>query len=54
VFIIVRPTDAGYYIVAPEETADTRKIAVLRDRLLCSVAKTLYAARGDNRIRSGN
>jgi LysR family transcriptional regulator, glycine cleavage system transcriptional activator len=38
-FDVVLPTDAGYYIVAPEETADTRKIALFRDWLLRSVAR---------------
>jgi LysR family transcriptional regulator, glycine cleavage system transcriptional activator len=36
-FDVVLPADAGYYIVAPEETADTRKIALFRDWLLRSV-----------------
>jgi LysR family transcriptional regulator, glycine cleavage system transcriptional activator len=30
-FDIVVPADAGYYVVAPEETADTKKIALFRD-----------------------
>jgi LysR family transcriptional regulator, glycine cleavage system transcriptional activator len=38
-FDIVLPANAGYYIVAPEETADTRKIALFRDWLLRSVAE---------------
>jgi LysR family transcriptional regulator, glycine cleavage system transcriptional activator len=38
-FDVVLPADAGYYIVAPEETADTRKIALFRDWLTRSVAE---------------
>jgi LysR family glycine cleavage system transcriptional activator len=38
-FDVVLPADAGYYIVAPEETADTTKIALFRDWLVRSVAK---------------
>jgi LysR family transcriptional regulator, glycine cleavage system transcriptional activator len=38
-FDLVLPADAGYYIVAPEETADTKKIALFRDWLVRSVAK---------------
>jgi LysR family transcriptional regulator, glycine cleavage system transcriptional activator len=38
-FELVLPADAGYYIVAPEETANTKKIALFRDWLLRSVAK---------------
>ena len=30
------PQDAGYYVVAPETTADTPKIALFRDWLLAS------------------
>ncbi len=37
-FDVVLPADAGYYIVSPEETADTPKIALFRDWLLRSVA----------------
>ena len=37
-FNVVLPTDAGYYIVAPEATADTPKIALFRDWLIGSVA----------------
>ena len=37
-FDLVLPSDAGYYIVAPEETADTKKIALFRDWLLRSAA----------------
>jgi LysR family transcriptional regulator, glycine cleavage system transcriptional activator len=36
-FNVVLPTDAGYYIVAPETTADTPKIALFRDWLIGSV-----------------
>ena len=36
-FDVVLPADAGFYIVAPEETADTPKIALFRDWLLASV-----------------
>jgi LysR family glycine cleavage system transcriptional activator len=39
-FDVVLPTDAGYYIVAPEETADLPKIALFRDWLIQSVTKT--------------
>jgi LysR family glycine cleavage system transcriptional activator len=37
-FSVVLPTDAGYYIVAPEVTADMPKIALFRDWLIGSVA----------------
>jgi LysR family transcriptional regulator, glycine cleavage system transcriptional activator len=37
-FDVVLPADAGFYIVAPEETADTPKIALFRDWLIASVA----------------
>jgi LysR family transcriptional regulator, glycine cleavage system transcriptional activator len=36
-FDLVLPADAGFYIVAPEDTADTPKIALFRDWLLASV-----------------
>lgn len=36
-FSVVLPADAGYYVVAPEETADTPKIALFRQWLLSSV-----------------
>ena len=39
-FDVVLPTDAGYYIVAPEETADLPKIALFRDWLIQSVTMT--------------
>jgi LysR family glycine cleavage system transcriptional activator len=35
-FDVRLPTDAGYYIVAPEQTADTPKIALFRDWLIAS------------------
>ncbi|HUB94470.1 MAG TPA: transcriptional regulator GcvA [Stellaceae bacterium] len=38
-FDLVLPADAGYYVVAPEETADTAKIARFRDWLVRSVAQ---------------
>lgn len=37
-FDVVLPSDAGYYIVAPEATADTPRIALFRDWLINSVA----------------
>jgi LysR family transcriptional regulator, glycine cleavage system transcriptional activator len=37
-FDLVLPADAGFYVVAPEETADTPKIALFRDWLMRSVA----------------
>jgi LysR family glycine cleavage system transcriptional activator len=36
-FDVVLPADAGFYIVAPEETADTPKIALFHDWLIASV-----------------
>ena len=44
-FDVVLPADAGFYIVAPEETADTTKIALFRDWLARSVAKGSAHAR---------
>jgi LysR family transcriptional regulator, glycine cleavage system transcriptional activator len=38
-FDVLLPADAGYYIVTPEETADTGKIALFRDWLLRAAAK---------------
>jgi LysR family glycine cleavage system transcriptional activator len=35
-FDMVLPADAGYYVVAPEATADTPKIALFRDWLIAS------------------
>jgi LysR family glycine cleavage system transcriptional activator len=43
-FDVVLPADAGYYIVAPEETADSTKIALFRDWLARSIAKGSEAA----------
>jgi LysR family glycine cleavage system transcriptional activator len=37
-FDLVLPADAGFYVVAPEETADMPKIALFRDWLMRSVA----------------
>jgi LysR family glycine cleavage system transcriptional activator len=37
-FDVVLPADAGFYIVAPEETAGTAKITLFRDWLIGSVA----------------
>jgi LysR family glycine cleavage system transcriptional activator len=37
-FNVVLPADAGFYIVVPEATADTPKIALFRDWLIGSVA----------------
>jgi LysR family transcriptional regulator, glycine cleavage system transcriptional activator len=37
-FDVVLPSDAGFYIVAPEETADMPKITLFRDWLIRSVA----------------
>jgi LysR family transcriptional regulator, glycine cleavage system transcriptional activator len=42
-FDVVLPADAGYYIVAPEATADTPKIALFRDWLIGSVASGAVA-----------
>lgn len=36
-FNVVLPADAGFYIVAPEATADTPKIALFREWLISSV-----------------
>jgi LysR family glycine cleavage system transcriptional activator len=38
-FDVVLPDEAGYYVVAPEESADTPKIALFRDWLIASVAR---------------
>ena len=43
-FDVKLPTEAGYYVVAPEETADTPKIAVFRDWLVATVAGKAVAA----------
>jgi LysR family glycine cleavage system transcriptional activator len=37
-FDVVLPADAGFYVVAPSESADTPKIAQFRDWLVASVA----------------
>jgi LysR family glycine cleavage system transcriptional activator len=37
-FDVVLPADAGFYIVAPEQTADAPRIALFRDWLIGSVA----------------
>jgi LysR family transcriptional regulator, glycine cleavage system transcriptional activator len=38
-FDVMLPSDAGFYIVAPEETADAPKITLFRDWLVQSVAR---------------
>jgi LysR family glycine cleavage system transcriptional activator len=47
-FDVVLPTDAGYYIVAPEETADLPKIALFRDWLIQSVTTRREAPSGEH------
>ncbi len=47
-FDVVLPADAGFYIVAPEETADTPKIALFREWLIGSVAPGAVAPPPDN------
>jgi len=42
-FDIVLPQDAGYYVVAPEATADTPKIALLREWLITSATTGVLA-----------
>ena len=37
-FDVVLPADAGFYVVAPEETAEAPKIVLFRDWLVASVA----------------
>jgi LysR family transcriptional regulator, glycine cleavage system transcriptional activator len=44
-FDVKLPAEAGFYVVAPEETADTPKIAVFRDWLTASVAGATQTAR---------
>jgi LysR family glycine cleavage system transcriptional activator len=44
-FDVKLPAEAGFYVVAPEETADTPKIAVFRDWLTASVAPAAVAER---------
>jgi LysR family glycine cleavage system transcriptional activator len=43
-FDMVLPQDAGYYVVAPETTADTPKIARFRDWLVASATPGALAA----------
>ncbi|MFL5287665.1 MAG: transcriptional regulator GcvA [Rhodopila sp.] len=43
-FDIVLPQDAGYYVVAPEATADTPKIALLRKWLINSATTSALAS----------
>jgi LysR family transcriptional regulator, glycine cleavage system transcriptional activator len=42
-FDVVLPAEAGFYIVAPEETADDPKIALFRDWLIKSVTPGMKA-----------
>jgi LysR family transcriptional regulator, glycine cleavage system transcriptional activator len=42
-FEIVIPAEAGFYVVAPSETADSPKIARFRDWLIASVARPASA-----------
>ena len=44
-FDVILPSDAGFYIVAPEETADAPKIRLFRDWLVGSVARDAAASR---------
>jgi LysR family glycine cleavage system transcriptional activator len=37
-FDVMLPDEAGYYVVAPEESAETPKVALFRDWLVASVA----------------
>jgi LysR family glycine cleavage system transcriptional activator len=46
-FSVVLPADAGYYIVAPEETADQTKIVLFRNWLAQSVAVRADNAAGE-------
>jgi LysR family glycine cleavage system transcriptional activator len=43
-FDTVLPQDAGYYVVAPEATADAPKIALFRDWLIASANPGALAA----------
>jgi LysR family transcriptional regulator, glycine cleavage system transcriptional activator len=45
-FDVVLPSDAGFYIVAPEETADAPKIRLFRDWLVRSVARSAGSPSG--------
>ena len=44
-FDVVLPSDAGFYVVAPDDTADTPKIALFRDWLIKSVTPGAAAER---------
>jgi len=44
-FDVKLPAEAGFYVVAPEETADTPKIAEFRDWLTASVVTAAVAER---------
>jgi LysR family transcriptional regulator, glycine cleavage system transcriptional activator len=44
-FDVKLPAEAGFYVVAPEETADTPKIALFREWLTASVAPLARAER---------
>jgi LysR family transcriptional regulator, glycine cleavage system transcriptional activator len=44
-FDVILPSDAGFYIVAPAETADMPKIRLFRDWLVRSVARDAAASR---------
>jgi LysR family transcriptional regulator, glycine cleavage system transcriptional activator len=53
-FDVVLPQDAGYYVVAPEGTADSPKIARFRDWLIASATSgALTAPAGDDTYASG-
>jgi LysR family transcriptional regulator, glycine cleavage system transcriptional activator len=47
-FDVKLPAEAGFYVVAPEETADTPKIVVFRDWLIASVAPAVHRERQAN------
>jgi LysR family glycine cleavage system transcriptional activator len=42
-FDVVLPADAGFYIVAPEDTADSPRIALFREWLIASVTPDAVA-----------
>ncbi|HXZ00745.1 MAG TPA: transcriptional regulator GcvA [Stellaceae bacterium] len=42
-FDVKLPAEAGFYVVAPQETAETPKIALFRDWLIATVAKPAVA-----------
>jgi LysR family transcriptional regulator, glycine cleavage system transcriptional activator len=46
------PAEAGYYVVAPEETADTPKIALFRDWLIANAAAKSIAGLEEPRPRT--